>query len=160
MNEETNIGEVIKDKDVHKATVLMLLPTVIAFSIPFLIFLFLTIISLVSFIKSTTYVETTATIVDIKQKGDGFVGIYEFDYNGSKVRVEGLTETNKDHYDIGSTITIRYNPKDYKEYSIGKGADTMMLFISLMFFIPTALLLKKIVGIIKLYIQRYKGVVN
>lgn len=34
-NEETNFGEVIKDKDVHKATVLMLLPTAIAFTIPF-----------------------------------------------------------------------------------------------------------------------------
>lgn len=122
--------------------------------------MFLTIISLVSFIKSTTYIETTATIVDIKQKENGFVEIYEFDYNDSKVRVEGLTETNKDHYEIGFTITIRYNPKDYKEYSIGKGADTMMLFISLLFLVPTALLLKKIIGIIKLYIQRNKKIID
>ncbi|MBQ6547082.1 MAG: hypothetical protein IJL74_03685 [Bacilli bacterium] len=105
-------------------------PKIISSIIACLIGFFLVSCNSISLIRSITYVETTATIVDITYNSDTniYTPIYEFDYNGQKVRAKGLPFTYADESVIGQKQVISYNPKDYNKFDIGSTKDSIILF--------------------------------
>ena len=73
--------------------------SMLKFFIPlFLVTLIFSTLTLLLSVHSITYVETTATIVDIKynEEDDEYYPVYEFEVNGEKVRAEFTMSTEKE----------------------------------------------------------------
>ena len=99
-------------KGLSGAVVATIVPNVIVASI----FLFISVIIFLGLFQTflhRDYVSTTAKIVDIVEVTEGIPHpIYEFDYNGNKVKVESIIAPSKDELFVGSEIGIYYDPKN------------------------------------------------
>lgn len=89
------------------------------------------IVSSISSIYDMKYVETTATVVDVRydRETKNYYPIYEYNYNGKTVRVESHFGSNEAIV-IGSQQIINYDPNDYEHYNVGSRKTSMMLFVT------------------------------
>ena len=93
-----------------------------------------------------SYIETEATIVEVKYEEEEkeYVPVYEFQYKGRTVKVDGVGWSDKKEHTVGDKQTIRYNPKNYKQFDEGSSEETWFIFIFglIMFSISLTFLIK------------------
>ena len=77
--------------------IIVIIPILFGVFCAFLLGLFICGISIVSFIHGINFIETTATIVDVKQNGhsDTYYPIYEFEVEGKKYEQKDFRQVVK-----------------------------------------------------------------
>ncbi len=123
MEKEEVIGKISSG-----AVLSLFIPQLICSIIGFLIGLFMFIINLLFTISCLTYVETTATIVDIyyDRELESYIPVYEYDFNGETVRANGTSILDRGNIKIGDEEIINYNPKNYKQFNEGSRKNLLL----------------------------------
>lgn len=106
-------------------------PQIIKLTIVFLIGILITMVNLISAVHMMTYKETTATIVDVKydKEEDVYKPVYEYNYNGQIVKVDGFPTTKRNDIKVGVTENISYNPKNYKQFDVGSNKSAVLFLV-------------------------------
>ena len=115
----------------------ILIPELVASIIGFLVGLILFIFNLLFTISSINYVETTAKIVDVyyDSEMDTYKPVYEFEHNGEIVRANGAGWSDKKYVQVGSDVTINYNPEKYNQVNEGAKKDLILQWGICLFFL-------------------------
>ena len=107
------------------------IPQLISSIVIFVFGLVFLLINTASAIRYLNYVETEAKIVDVKynKEVEKYYPVYEYDFNGEMVRVDGISWGNKEDFVIGDRRTINYNPKNYEQFDETSRKDNYISWI-------------------------------
>ena len=130
------------------------IPALITYFLVALIGLIMFLVAITYCIQDLNYIKTTAVVVDVKYDEDinKYHAVYEFDFDGRKVQVEGNSHYEEDEIKIGSERVITYDPTNYERIDDGAGGIMMLIFsiIVLMITIPAIILfIKNLIGYFK-----------
>ena len=123
MNNEEVIKKAIKGVAVGGMTIHTILSILF-----FFIGILMVIVTVISFVHNSYYVETTATIVDVKKSGNTYIPIYEYTVDGKKIRGDGFPTSDRKEIVIGRQDVINYNSKDVTKFDIGSRDSAYIIF--------------------------------